>query len=376
MKYAQPTILSALLILASASSACETSEYSGGDGGDKSAADRLQDYADGVESNVPFEAASKLALALQQDRAEAEGGWTDTDGISDDSIRDIFAEDADLNAAFSSLSSGDRRLAYRGMREILHNLAAMRIFQDGIAAGDYLNVYADYVDMRPALLDRLGETEDGSPPAGALPTLVLNIPSERSVVFHDGVRYHDDRSVVGLPVCTDDPSANCKTRVGDHEIASWHHCYSNSSYPSWCDDSYNGAFGEFTAKLDRGYSYWHGTVGDGILDWFAIRTAPGSHGCIRNTNSSIGRLHDILPVGTSVRKTYSITERTMNVVYEPDGETWDYPFDQTYAVTFDRDGVDNLYGYDTGSAPNGTYYPETGVVVGYEHPTDALTTPF
>lgn len=347
--------------------------------------------AAGVESNLPVELVTRLTIALRQDWVEEHKSHWYSGTVEDEELRRVFSGDADLQREFGDLLGNARELkkVYQALREILHNAAALRRYEGLLRVGRYRDVYASYPAERPELLSRLGGMVKGTPPAGAKPTVVINIPAERLQVFYAGAKYQDNPIVVGRPEY-EGYDMNSKTRVGDHTIKEWVHCYSNAEYPSWCDNRSKGAFGKWTAKLDRSYQYIHGTVGSGIVDWFAIRVASGSHGCVRNQNDDIDRLHDIAPEGSWVRKIYVRTERTASVKSIRDDNRSTGPqdedlFGQDLAVSFHVKKHDNLYDYDTGHTPssvpqalriperpNGVYYPDTGVTVGYADPPDAM----
>lgn len=342
-------------------------------------------FTGGVEANLPTAIVTRLTLALQQDWVEDHRSHWYSSELEDEEMRKVFNDDADLRRAFADVLGDEDALrkAYGALREILHNLAAIRYFEAELAAGSYREVAEAYASVRDDLLRMVDDKNGGRPPAGAKPTVIINIPAEQLQVFYANERYQRNQVVVGQPDY-EGYDQNSKTRVGDHTIKEWVHCYSNADYPSWCDDKSHGAFGEWTAKLDRTYQYIHGTIGDGLLDWFAIKTAPGSHGCVRNQNSDISRVHDLAPEGSFVRKIYARTERTMRVERKDD-DTWD---GDSYEVSFFVTKHDNIYGYDTGSVPpslpealrlpgrpNGIYYPATGVVVGYAHPVNAVDSP-
>lgn len=343
-------------------------------------------FAQGVEANLPTAIVTRLTYALQQDWVEDHKSHWYSGEVEDKELQQVFSQDADLQREFADVMDDDSRLrkAYQALREILHNAAAIRYFERELNEASYREVAEAYYAVRDDLLERMGEVNSGRPPADIKPTVIINIPAEELQVFHRGQRYQRNQVVVGQ-VDYEDYDMNSKTRVGDHTIKEWHHCYSNAEYPSWCEDKTNGAFGEYTAKLDRSYQYIHGTVGNKLLAWFAIKTAPGSHGCVRNQNTDISRLHDIASEGSFVRKIYARTERTMWVQNTDNDDDWD---GDKYEITFHVEKHDNIYGYDTGSYPpllpeglrlpgraNGIYYPATGVAVGYAHPVDAVDSP-
>ncbi len=197
---------------------------------------------------------------------------------------------------------------------------------------------------------------NASEDAGEGVRILINLPSETLRVYDDSGVVKEFRIVIGHPDHSDNEEGdNSKSRVGDFKIRSWHQYYSNDEYPAWNEDPLRGAFGKFTAKLnDRHAQYLHGTHGSGIVDWAAIRLAPGSHGCIRCRNDDIEWLHSQAEAGTPVRKFY-VTRQV-----------------KAYGSTFSLDEIDNPYGY-TDIAENGYFYPGSGVLVNYRHPSDAIT---
>ncbi len=327
--------------------------------------------ARGVESNLPTAVVTKLTHALRQKWVKDSTPWYRSAGK--DELRPVFSQDPELQREFGDLLAAKRwsdlRKVHQALLEMIHNPVALVQFGGLLSQGAYRQAYDQYVPVRPQLLDAADEIIRGTP--GGLPTVVLNIPAERIQVFYNGLKYQDNKVVVGQ-LKYDGYDMNSKTRVGDHTIKEWIHCYSNADYPSWCNDKSNGAFGEWTAKLDRSYQYLHGTIGNGVLDWFAIRLASGSHGCVRNQNSDIERMQQIARAGSWVRKIYAVRERVMSAKKcDDDSTSCRDPFDQEREVTFRLVKHDNLYDYNTGNT--GIYYPATGVTVDYAHPSDAMT---
>jgi hypothetical protein len=389
--------LIALFMVACGPESSDVSVPVGGTGGGKAdgvfGGSSNSTFAQGVESNLPTAIVTRLTLALKQDWVEEHKSHWYSSSVEDKELKKVFSEDDDLLREFGDLKGQKKELrrVYQALREILHNALAIRYFEEDLKTGAYRKVYSAYLPVRPGLLDKLGRVYDDSPAEGQPPTVIVNIPAERIQVFHRGKKYQDNQVVVGQEDY-DGYDLNSKTRVGDHYIKEWVHCYSNAEYPSWCDSKSNGAFGKWTAKLDRSYQYIHGTIGNKLIAWFAIKTAPGSHGCIRNQNQDIKRIHKIAPAGSWVRKIYVTVERHARVETIDDSDSSSQHlndlFDQDLSVKFYRKKHDNIYGYDVKHAPsalpeaeriserpNGVYYPETGVVVGYAHPLDAMTSP-
>ncbi len=353
-------------------------------------------YGELADQNLENVAVRRLATALNEDWAEEEKSCGEWSGIKSDRLHEIFSSSEDLMREFGDFVEPHNeealQMIYLGLREMLYNHAAVRMFAEDLEQGRFRRAYAQYPDLRKDLLRDMGKALDGDylPRDGELPTIIVNVASERTQVFYDGMKVHDEQVVVGQREY-DNYNENSKTRLGDHVIASWHHCYGNADYPSWCDNKMKGAFGEWTAKLDRGYQYLHGSVGDGLLNWAAVKFAKGSHGCVRNRNEHISFIHDIAPEGTPVRKIYATTERyaTTNKPDTSARECEADPFGDGINVRFRVRDADNHYRYDVGnypaslpeeerlsSRPNGVYYPDLGVTVGYAHPDDAVLQPF
>ena len=89
-----------------------------------------------------------------------------------------------------------------------------------------------------------------------------------------------------------------------------------------------------------------------------------------------------------VRKIYARTERYAKVKKHERKRTRKDPWGHGYEVSFKVKKHDNIYKYNTGvtpdmvpaasripERPNGVFYPEHGVVVGYAHPPDAVGAP-
>jgi hypothetical protein len=384
---------------------CAVEESEPGTTVDEARDNREQVFTDRAEQNLPMVAVTRLARALNEDFAEQESTCGEYSGIRDDRLRELFVESEDLSREFPDLLDNEEALQmiYLGLREILYNASAIRMFRADLETGNYRSVYSEYPDQRKDLLKELGETLDDDeylPSGDEMPTIIVNVAVERIQLFFEGIKIHEEKVVVGQREY-DDYNENSKTRVGDHAIASWNHCYSNDSYPSWCDDKSGGAFGEWTAKLDRGYQYLHGSVGSGILNWAAIKFAPGSHGCVRNRNNHIDWMQEVSPVGTPVRKIYTVTERYARSK-RVDGRRLGVgsrrgsrgacekdPFGDSRYVDFRVRDAKNHYKYDVETPPedmrdedrlefrpNGVYYPDTGVTVGYAHPNDAVEQAF
>jgi hypothetical protein len=368
---------------------------------DLTSTEREQVFTDRAELNISTVAVTRLARALNQDWAEKKKSCSEWSGIRDSRLREVYAGSEDLAREFGDVLETDDdttlQIIYKGLREVLHNATAIRRYDEDLADGNFRAVFLDYKENRYDLVRQIGDVFDDDeymPRDGEMPTIVVNVAAETVQLFYDGFKIHDEGVVVGQRDY-DNYNQNSKTRVGDHAIASWHHCYSNADYPAWCDDKKNGAFGEWTMKLDRGFQYLHGSIGGTFLNWAAIKFAPGSHGCVRNRNKHISWMHDIAPVDTPVRKIYAATERYAKVRRDRNkstgtsGRCKQDPFGDNQPVRFYVSEAKNHYKYDLDNypetlaesdrsykRPNGVYYKDVGVTVGYAHPTDAVLQPF
>jgi hypothetical protein len=199
------------------------------------------------------------------------------------------------------------------------------------------------------------DTPQNPPDGDGEPIIMINIPAEKLRIYKNGFKIFECRIVVGQIDHPDNRDGdNSRSRVGEFRIRRWVENYSNDSYPSWAEDKYRAAFGKWTAMLnDKNHQYIHGTYGGSFVSWAAVRIAPGSHGCVRCQNDDITAIKDLSPVGSKVIRFYTLTEMRKS------------------GRLVQAQKLKNIYNYKD-IEDNGVFYPETGLLVNYRNPSDAI----
>ncbi len=268
------------------------------------------------------------------------------------SLRGVFRDDSELAREYAQelLNESDDVLRndYLALLKMMNSTTLLRA-----CGGQVSTSIKDAV----ACIQTKRDTKNSSDrEVSGKPRIMVNLPGSYLQVFDDEGILLDYRVVIGHPEHKDNRAGdNSKTRVGDFRILSWHENYSNQDYPAWDKEPLKAAFGKWTAKLnDRHAQYIHGTIGYALIDWAAIRLAPGSHGCIRSQNSDIEKVKNLCEAGTAVRKFYVTREIS-----------WEGNSTKLLAL-------DNPYDYQDIES-NGYYYRGSGILVDYKHPSDAVT---
>lgn len=286
-------------------------------------------------------------------------GADDPTDLSDPALVTFFLNQPELSRAFPEMvekrDAKEMRAILTGLLRMIHHTPLRRALGKPLARRDYAGAYRLY---------REKHTENYADPAifpfneSAVPTVIINIAAKRLRVYRDGLPIFDVPMVPGQKKYPGE-TGNTKTRVGSYKVESWHESYTTADYPvKWSDDVWAGAFGKWCAKIGpKGQGqHIHGTRGPEILGNIPINYAPGSHGCIRLANKNITRLHEMVPVGAKVIKTYCLHERAARR--------------GVFGESFKTSVYDNLYDYDV--TKDGWFYPGAGVFIDHQEPADAV----
>jgi RHS repeat-associated protein len=191
---------------------------------------------------------------------------------------------------------------------------------DPIDIRDGINLYA-YVQGSPLTfldrdgLDRVPALEQQKDPKYSL--VVVDVAKGKAYAYSkkDGKLVLENT----ISVKSGDPSGKptegyAKSKIGLFRVTEIHKDYTTSKYPEKnSETTFGSAFGAYTLKMgpDAAGQWMHGTTALGTLSvWTGV--GPGSHGCVRTSNTAITDVAQGVKIGTPILRLYTKNDNPYN----------------------------------------------------------------